>query len=265
VHADAVARALALAVKPHKVVYLNEVGGLPDPSGAIRSAVNLAEDFDEIVGNPATDAESRRKLVEINALLQELPPTSSVSITSPDHLAKELFTHGGQGTLVRRGEKVTCYDGWSDIDTPRLRALLEACFGRALDEGYFVEKAPYRVYLAASYRATAILTLEDGVPYLDKFAVTTEAQGEGIGGSIWQRMRKENPKLFWRSRASNAINPWYAQNADGLYKTDKWWVFWCGMTEFPEIQRSVERALAMPATFHDRPSAHVSIAQKPSE
>jgi acetylglutamate kinase len=265
VHADAVARALALAVKPHKVVYLNEVGGLPDLSGAIRSAVNLAEDFDEIVGNPATDAESRRKLVEINTLLQDLPPTSSVSITSPDHLAKELFTHRGEGTLVRRGEKVTCYDGWSDIDTPRLRALLEACFGRALDEGYFVEKAPYRVYLAASYRATAILTLEDGVPYLDKFAVTTEAQGEGIGGSIWQRMRKENPKLFWRSRASNAINPWYAQNADGLYKTDKWWVFWCGMTEFPEIQRSVERALAMPATFHDRPSAHVSIAQKPSE
>jgi hypothetical protein len=35
------------------------------------------------------------------------------------------------------------------------------------------------------------------------------------------------------------------------------------MTEFPEIQRSVERALAMPATFHDRPSAHVAIPQKP--
>ncbi len=67
-------------------------------------------------------------------------------------------------------------------------------------------------------------------------------------------MRKENPKLFWRSRASNPINAWYAQNADGLYKTEKWWVFWCGMSAFPEIQRSVERAIAMPATFHDRPS-----------
>jgi acetylglutamate kinase len=76
-------------------------------------------------------------------------------------------------------------------------------------------------------------------------------------------MRKENPKLFWRSRAANPINTWYAQNADGLYKTDKWWVFWCGMTEFPEIQRSVERALAMPATFHDRSSVDAAIAQKP--
>lgn len=254
VHADAVARALALAVKPHKVVYLNEAGGLPDDSGAIRSAVNLAEDYDELVKDEKLGPDSRRKLVEIAALLGELPPTSSVSITSPDHLAKELFTHRGEGTLVRRGEKVLRHDDWSSIDTPRLRHLLEVCFGRALDDGYFQQKAPYRVYLAESYRATAILTEEHGVPYLDKFAVTTEAQGEGIGGSIWQRMRKENPKLFWRSRASNPINSWYAQNADGLYKTDKWWVFWCGMSEFPEIQRSVERALAMPATFHDHPS-----------
>jgi acetylglutamate kinase len=257
VHADAVARSIAIALKPHKVVYLNELGGLTDESGAIRSAVNLAEDFDGLVADASIGPESRRKLVEINGLLQELPPTSSVSITSPDHLAKELFTHRGEGTLVRRGEKVTRHDGWSLIDTPRLKGLLEECFGRALDDGYFLEKAPYRVYLAESYRATAILTLEDGVPYLDKFGVTNEAQGEGIGGSIWQRMRKENPKLFWRSRASNAINPWYAQNADGLYKTEKWWVFWCGMSGFGEIQRSVERALAMPATFHDRPSVTV--------
>jgi bifunctional N-acetylglutamate synthase/kinase len=254
VHADAVARALALALKPHKVVYLNEAGGLTDDRGLIRSAVNLAEDYEELVAEAAMDPESKRKLVEIHALLQQLPPTSSVSVTSPDHLAKELFTHRGEGTLVRRGERVSRHEGWSLIDTPRMRSLLEECFGRALDQGYFLEKEPYRVYLAESYRATAILTLEDNVPYLDKFAVTTEAQGEGIGGSIWQRMRKENPKLFWRSRAQNPINTWYAQNADGLYKTEKWWVFWCGMTGFPEIQSSVERAIAMPATFHDRPS-----------
>ncbi|CAN5922892.1 acetylglutamate kinase [soil metagenome] len=254
VHADAVARALALALKPHKVVYLNEAGGLTDERGIVRSAVNLAEDYDELVADVKMGPESKRKLIEIHALLQELPPTSSVSVTSPDHLAKELFTHRGEGTLVRRGERVSRHEGWSLIDTSRMRALLEECFGRALDDGYFLQKEPDRVYLAESYRATAILTLEDGVPYLDKFAVTTEAQGEGIGGSIWQRMRKENPKLFWRSRAQNPINTWYAQNADGLYKTEKWWVFWCGMSGFPEIQSSVERAIAMPATFHDRPS-----------
>ena len=143
-----------------------------------------------------------------------------------------------------------CED-WSKIDTVRLRSLLEQCFQRRLDERYFESKAPYRVYLAESYRATAITTMEDGVPYLDKFAVTNEAQGEGIGGSIWQRLVRENPKLFWRSRADNGVNAWYAQKADGLYKTPKWWVFWCGMSDFGEIQRSVQRALEMPATFYD--------------
>ena len=250
-HADAVARAIALALKPHKVVFLNEAGGLLDGSGSVRSAVNLAEDYDDLSKDEALGPESRRKLAEIATLLAELPPTSSVSITSPEHLAKELFTHGGDGTLVRRGERVVCHEDWRTIDVARLRALLEECFGRRLDERYFEAKAPYRVYLAESYRATAILTMEHGVPYLDKFAVTSEAQGEGIGGSIWQRLRRENDKLFWRSRANNAVNGWYAQKADGLFKTEKWWVFWCGMSDFSEIERSVQRALEMPATFHD--------------
>lgn len=264
VHADAVARAIALALKPHKVVFLNEVGGLVDGSGVIRSAVNLAEDYAELAQDAALDTESRRKLIEINTLLSDLPPTSSVSITSPEHLAKELFTHGGHGTLVRRGEKVLCHDSWAALDTTRLRRLLEECFGRLLDRRYFDEKTPYRVYLSESYRATAIITMEHGLPYLDKFAVTNEAQGEGIGGSIWQRMRRETPKLFWRSRSNNPVNGWYAQNADGLYKTDKWWVFWSGITDFDEIKRSVECALAMPATFYDAPTSPTQTAPPPA-
>ena len=259
-HADAVTRAIAHAVKPHKVVFLNETGGLVDASGNIRSAVNLAEDFFDLTEASGLDAESRRKLIEINTLLSDLPATSSVSITSPEHLAKELFTHGGHGTLVRKGERVVVLDNWGGVDQPRLRALLEECFGKRLDDAYFTAKQPYRVYLAESYRACAILTMENGVPYLDKFAVTSEAQGEGIGGSIWNRFRRENPKLFWRSRANNPINAWYAQKADGLMKSNKWWVFWCGMNDFSEIQPAVERALAMKATFLD---ASPSMAQLP--
>ncbi|MBX3227430.1 MAG: acetylglutamate kinase [Labilithrix sp.] len=253
-HADAVTRAIALAVKPHKVVFLNETGALVDASGIVRSAVNLTEDFFDLTQDAALDAESRRKLIEINTLLSDLPPTSSVSITSPDHLAKELFTHGGHGTLVRKGERVVVLENWDGIEQDRLRALLEECFGRRLDETYFTSKAPYRVYLAESYRASAILTMENGIPYLDKFAVTNEAQGEGIGGSIWSRFRRENPKLFWRSRANNPVNAWYAQKADGLVKSSKWWVFWCGMTDFTEIQQAVECALAMKATFSESPT-----------
>jgi acetylglutamate kinase len=246
VHADAAARALALCIKPHKVVYLTEEGGLV-ARGAVRSAVNLVEDYDELAAELPEDA--RRRLDEIRAMLERLPATSSVSITSPDHLAKELFTHRGAGTLVRMGERVGRFASFDDVDRPRLRALLEACFGKRLDAAYFTKKKPHAIYLADSYRATAIVTLEGGIPYLDKFAVTTEAQGEGIGGSLWKRLRAEHPKLFWRARPDNPVNAWYAEGADGLYKSPRWWVFWCGMSDFAEIQPSVEHALAMAATF----------------
>jgi acetylglutamate kinase len=249
VHADIVAREIALALRPHKIVFLSSRGGLVDHDGQLLSAVNLAEDYEAVLAEGGLTDASRSELTALASLLGQLPPTSSVSITSPEHLARELFTHRGAGTLVRRGERIGVHAGFDGVDTPRLKSLLEECFGRKLKKDYFKTKKPFRVYLAESYRATAILTHEEGVPYLDKFAVTPEAQGEGIGGSMWQRMLRENPKLFWRARATNPVNGWYAQQADGLYKTDDWWVFWCGMTAFKEIEACVERALAMPATL----------------
>jgi len=199
----------------------------------------------------------RFMLQQISALLRKLSRSSSVSITSPDHLAKELFTHRGEGTLVRVGERVARYDDFDAIDQPRLRDLLELCFGRELDARYFSMKKPFGIYLADSYRATAIFTREEPMPYLDKFAVTTEAQGEGIGGSLWKRARRDIPRFFWRSRAKNPVNDWYADKADGSYKTDAWVVYWCGTHAFAEIQACIERALAMPATLRDRTPSEV--------
>lgn len=249
VHADVVAREIALALRPHKIVFLNSRAGLVDGDGQVLHAVNLAEDYEAVLGEWELTPSSRHELTTLASLLEQLPLTSSASITSPEHLARELFTHGGAGTLVRRGERVRVHEGFEGVDKARLRGLLEQCFGRRLHRDYFTDKKPFRVYLADSYRATAILTIEGGVPYLDKFAVTPEAQGEGIGGSIWQRMQREVPKLFWRARATNPVNAWYAQQADGLYKSDEFWVFWCNMPDFGEIRACVERALAMPATL----------------
>jgi acetylglutamate kinase len=249
VHADVVAREIALALRPHKIVFLSSRGGLLDEHGQLLTAVNLAEDYETVLAEGHLNGSSLHELKSLASLLEQLPPTSSASVTSPDHLARELFTHRGAGSLVRRGERVHVFESFDGVDKPRLKALLEECFGRKLKRDYFKLKKPFRVYLSDSYRATAILTLEQGVPYLDKFAVTPEAQGEGIGGSIWQRMRRDVPKVFWRARAQNPVNAWYAQQADGLYKTDDWWVFWCKMTEFAEIEACVKRALAMPATL----------------
>jgi acetylglutamate kinase len=193
----------------------------------------------------------RRRLEEIRRILEGLPPSSSVSMTSPDRLAKELFTHTGSGTLVRLGERVLRYESLEGIDRERLRELVEVCFQRRLAEGYFEKKAFHRIYLAESYCATAIITRDTDVPYLDKFAVTAQAQGVGLGGSLWARMKGETPKLFWRARSENEINPWYFQQAQGSYRDARWTVFWYGLEGWDEIRACVEHALSLPATLRE--------------
>ena len=253
--ADVAARELALTLQPFKMIFLTETGGLLDEHGRVISAVNLEEDFDRLMQQPWLHSGMRLKLQEIRKLLDALPQSSSVSITSPDHLAKELFTHTGSGTLVRRGERVLLHESLDAIDRERLTALLEACFQRKLTEDYFEKKGFLRIYLAASYRATAILTTTAVAPYLDKFAVTAQAQGAGIGGSLWARMKAENPKLYWRARNENEINPWYFQQAEGSYRDTRWTVFWFGLSGFDEIKSCVEAALAMPATLREHGTA----------
>ena len=137
----------------------------------------------------------------------------------------------------------------AELDKERASALLESCFGKPLVPGYFESKNFFKIYVTESYRSIAILTMEDGVPYLDKFGVGTRAQGEGLARSIWLRMHQENPTLFWRSRRVNPINGWYFKQADGTFTSGRWTVFWFGLDTFDVMRECVEHALEMPATF----------------
>jgi acetylglutamate kinase len=251
VSSDEAAGALALRFEPHKIIFLTSTGGVLDRDHKIVSAINLSEDYDRLVVADWVSGGMRRKLELIHDLLHKLPSSTSVSITAPDKVARELFTHRGAGTLVSKGERVSEHDSFATLDVAKLEQLLESCFGRKLAPDYFATKRCHRVYVTADYRATAILTTEDGLVYLDKFAVTRKAQGEGLGGSVWARMRRDNRKLFWRSQSVNEVNGWYFQQADGAYRTPKWTVFWYGMVGFGEIERCVQTALGLPATLKD--------------
>jgi hypothetical protein len=35
-----------------------------------------------------------------------------------------------------------------------------------------------------------------------------------------------------------------------MFKSERWTVFWCGVTSFTEIQACVERALSLKASLH---------------
>lgn len=157
-------------------------------------------------------------------------------------MAKELFTHRGSGTLVRRGERMLAHASWEGLDLDRLRALVDSSFGRPLSDDYFETTTPYRVYCSEHYRAAIVLVRVDDLMYMDKFVVARDAQGEGLGRAIWQVMHAETPHLFWRARRGNVVEDFYFDHADGAARNDEWTVFWYGLPDWEAVRRAVDHA-----------------------
>ncbi|MEY2170044.1 MULTISPECIES: acetylglutamate kinase [unclassified Rhodanobacter] len=252
INADVAANELVRVLQPYKIVFLTGTGGLLDGEGKVIDSINLSTEYEHLMAQPWINGGMRLKIEQIADLLAGLPLASSVSITRPSELAKELFTHKGSGTLVRRGEKVLRFESWQGVDQARMRTLIESSFGRTLVPDYFERTKPYRIYVSENYRAAMILTMEEGLPYLDKFAVLDDAQGEGLGRAVWLVMREENPQLFWRSRHHNQVNIFYYAESDGCLKQPKWKVFWYGLDgNFDTIARCVAHCAQRQPTLVD--------------
>ncbi len=242
---------LVRALQPFKVIFLTSSGGLRHDNGRRIDSINLSTEYDQFAEKAYSDSGFTFKIERMKQLLDGLPMESSISITNPANLAQELFTHKGSGTLIRRGERVLRATSWEELDLTRLRALIESSFGRRVVDDYFQRTRLLRAYISEHYRAAIILTEEDGVPYLDKFAVLDEAQGEGLGRAVWKVMREETPQLFWRSRHNNQVNIFYYAQSDGCFKQERWKVFWCGLTDFSQIEKCVAHCAVRPTTLID--------------
>jgi len=238
INADIAARELIWEVKPHKIIFLTGTGGLLDESGRIISAISLRTDFEYLMEQDWVHSGMQLKLEQISQLLSGLPESASVSITSVDNLARELFTHRGAGTLIRSGEEILEYSEFSPGFREKAVALLEQSFSRRLRPDYFDDLPLESILCSESYGAMAVvLNGVDGVPYLDKFAVTPEAQGAGLGAAVWQALIHRCPKLYWRARTDNPITSWYFDQADASFTDDKWVAFSVGIDDFEQLRR----------------------------
>lgn len=243
-NADIATRELVWALQPHKVIFLSPAGGLLDRQDRIISAVSLTNDYAALMQQPWVHSGMRLKLQQINEMLQKLPDNTSVSITSAAHLTRELFTYRGAGTLVRKGEKINVYEKPDSNTLDTVITLVEKSFERSLRTGWFEALNKPLVLLSETGRAAAIVTTGvDGLPYLDKFIVTSEAQGEGLGAAIWQVVRARYPALYWRSRNTNPVTPWYFQQADSSNRSGHWVVFTIGVEDAAQRERCVVEAL----------------------
>lgn len=250
--------ALACALDTRKVVLLRRRGGLAlrndripgdglRPEGRI-SVVNLRTDREGLV----KARQLGKRDLELLGIAEQLidcvvSGSLLVSVTSPLNLLQELFTVKGAGTLIKRGTEIERRASYAETDVVRLSQLLEQSFGRTLDPGFF-ERAPLCIYVEAAYRGAAIVHDEEPAPYLTKFAVDPEAQGEGIGNDLWQAMLRDLPRLFWRGRPDNPVNSWYQSVCDGMVRLPRWTVFFRGI-EADKIPQLIARADALPSDF----------------
>jgi GNAT superfamily N-acetyltransferase len=212
------------------------------------SIINLRTDRAGIVASKTLSKRDYELLAAAERLIDLSQPTPILaSITSPINLLKELFTVKGAGTLIKLGSAVSRHRSYVNLDIERLRKLLEASFGRALGDQFF-DRTPLAVYVEAEYRGAAVVAHGDPVPYLSKFAVEPEAQGEGMGRDLWQAISRDYPALYWRGRADNPIASWYASVCDGMMRLPEWNVYWRGI-ETSKIPEVIEAARAHPADF----------------
>ncbi|XP_065052468.1 N-acetylglutamate synthase, mitochondrial-like [Rhopilema esculentum] len=247
---------IAVHYKPLKVMYLNTKGGLLNEKGRVIEAVKLSAENDEASSFPWHDNETHERIRSIKGLLDKLPFTSSVVIASANTVIKELFTHKGSGTIFKKREALHVHKSLGSIDTTRLTNLIEKTFGRKLASSYFPEinQKLIAAYITESYSAAALITNEnvEGVPYLDKFAVSLQNQGLGSGETIWERIRDDFPRLFWRSRDDNRINPWYFTRSEGSWTNRAYTVFWYGVNQ-PKISHEIINfAISKPSSFEDK-------------
>lgn len=254
---------LARDLDTRKIVLLRRRGGLsargdrplelgpghlmPSVGGWI-SVVNLRADRAALLASKRLSKRDTELLECGNRLIELVQPdTLLVSVASPLNLMKELFTVKGAGTLLKRGTPITRHDTYATVDVPRLRALMEASFGRTLQPDFF-ERPMLACYLDEQYRGAAIFLPGDAAAYLSKFTVEPQAQGEGMGNDLWQAFCRDFPHFVWRTRRDNPVVPWYSSVADGMVRRPNWYVFWRGLD--PErIPAAIAESEARPSDF----------------
>ena len=238
---------LAKFLRSRKIMFMGTRSGLQTHDGTVLSLVDMTTEYEELVMPDRLPTHQQALLRQVNRLFKTIDRRTTIAVTSPLDLLRELFTSTGAGTLIRLGSSITHVTDMTCVDCSRLQALIETAFGRTLVADFFTRPI-HALYLADDYRGTAIITDTPAGHYLTKFAVNRQARGEGVGHDLWRALHTNCPHIFWRSRADNPLVAWYEQQCDGLIRDGAWHVFWRGLrTE--DIPRAVDYARHAPIDF----------------
>ncbi|KAK3071907.1 Protein arg-6, mitochondrial [Teratosphaeriaceae sp. CCFEE 6253] len=239
VNADKAAAELARALVPLKIVYLSEKGGIHDKeTGKLVEAINLDEEYDEYMKKPWVIHGTRSKIRDIKTLLDDLPRSSSVAIIHPESLERELFTHSGAGTLIRRGTKLhqaSSLEEFEAISPTMLKQTLvrdrEGLDSASVVDRYLdtLKSRAFRAYFDENMEALAIVLpptsqSTNQLAHLSTLTMTRSAWLSNIADNVFQGLKRDFPKL--------------SEKADGSIAKKGEVLFWYGI-ESPEEVREL--------------------------
>ncbi|KAF5971415.1 putative acetylglutamate kinase/n-acetyl-gamma-glutamyl-phosphate reductase precursor (ARG-6) [Fusarium bulbicola] len=207
VNADVAAAELARTLKPLKVIYLSEKGGLFNGDGKLISQINLDDEFDSLMAQPWCRYGTRLKIVQCHDLLNSLPRSSSVAIIHPGNLQKELFTDSGA-------------DSSSDsLDIP---AIVDQ-FASKLTEKKFTA-----YYDDAMHCMAIIMPQNQGMATLAGLFTTKSGWLNGTMENIFTNIRKDYPTLAWAVSERDENLTWFFEQADGSFHENGRVLFYYG-------------------------------------
>lgn len=238
VNADLAASELARALKPKKVVYLAEKGGLMHGvTGKRIERINLSEEFEDLMAQEWVKYGTKLKIRAVEELLRGLPGTSSVSIVHPVHLQREVFAASGAGTLIERGTKIYSTTSAEYRDEERLVHAL-ARQGAGDDEVRFCvnemrRNRPLKMYFSdpSSLSPLAVVAFASGgAPHLITFPSGIMGAG-AVADDMFARITKDFPQLVWNVRDDDDRLEWFSARATGRFQHGGWVMLWYGLNQ----------------------------------
>jgi N-acetyl-gamma-glutamyl-phosphate reductase/acetylglutamate kinase len=247
VNADKAAAELARALVPLKIVYLSEKGGIHDKeTGQLIQAMNLDEEYDVYMKKPWVIHGTRSKIRDIKTLLDDLPRSSSVAIIHPQSLERELFTHSGAGTLIRRGTKLQQASSLGEFDMAQLKKTLvrerDGLDSMAVVDRYLesLKSRDFRAYYDDNMEALAVvLPPVDGatsMAHLSTLTMTRSAWLSNIADNVFQNLKRDFPKLAWTVKQDDENLTWFSEKADGSIARRGEVLFWYGIDSPDEVR-----------------------------
>ncbi|EME49719.1 hypothetical protein DOTSEDRAFT_68484 [Dothistroma septosporum NZE10] len=287
VNADKAAAMLARELQPLKIVYLSEKGGIHDKeTGKLIEAINLDEEYDDYMNKSWVIHGTRSKIRDIKTLLDDLPRSSSVAIIHPESLERELFTHSGAGTLIRRGTKLQQASSLKEFEnTAQLKQTLlrdrEGLDAANVVDRYLeiLESRPFKAYYDENMEALAIVLPPEGssdsMGHLATLTMTRNAWLSNVADNVFQNLKRDFPKLAWTVKQDDENLTWFSEKADGSIARRGEVLFWYGidtpeevrelMAEFIQHGRKMFGDINLESQLHRAASAAERIRSRAAE